>query len=288
MNKKLLTAAILAALTISTTQVFAAPTFTGDARIITQQDDGGRTYTDTRFRLNADAELGDGFYTHARLQGIDTQPFANATSNGVAADMDQLYLGTKMGAVDVKAGRQGLFVGNGLLADVSMQGVSLATENKNIGFDAFVGREGTNDVTGANLKTKGDKVDMGLGYLKVEDTDFMSFNADSRLGNNVVLSGNFTKNNKDSKNGFLVKATVGEAVRKGEFNYALSYRNIEDGAVAGSWCTDTAYNDSKGFRVEANYKFADNVNLNVLKDFTDKNSDSTSLNRAKAELTVVF
>ncbi|MBP2649760.1 MAG: hypothetical protein H6Q74_585 [Firmicutes bacterium] len=292
MNKKLLVAAILAALTVSTTTTFASPTFTGEARILTQKDEGAHTTTDTRFRLNADSEIGDGFYAHARIQGLDEQSgvsqFATGASQGVTATMDQLYLGTKMGAVDVKAGRQGLFVGNGILADVNVQGMSLATDSQNIGFEAFLGRSGTDDVTAANLKTKGDVVDFSVGYLQKDDVKYLALNADRRLNNNMVLSGNYVKNNTDNANGFLVKATVGEAAHKGEFNYALSYRNIEDKAVDGGWSTDSAYNDSKGFRVEANYKFADNVNINVFKDFTDKNSDATALNRAKAELTVIF
>ncbi|MBP2654345.1 MAG: hypothetical protein H6Q73_1914 [Firmicutes bacterium] len=295
MNKKLLVAAIMAALTISTSTTLAAPTFSGDARILSQKDDGAHTYTDTRFRLNADSEISDGFYAHARIMGIDDQEGANlfaaagTGSTGAGVNMDQMYIGTKVGAIDVKAGRQALWAGNGMLADISgIQGLSLATDTGNIGMDAFVGRSEGTDVTAANLKTKGEAVKFGLGYLKEENTNYWALNADTKLTNNVVLSGNYVKNDTDNKNGFLVKATFGEAIHKGDFNYALSYRKIDDNAVKSDWTTDSAYNNSKGVRVEANYKVAENVSLNMYKDFTKTNDSNVGMNRAKAEMTVEF
>lgn len=290
MNKKVLAAAVLAAMTVSTVSAFAAPVFSGDARILTQQDDGGSTYTDMRFRLNADANLGDDLYAHGRLMGLDSNFTAAGTGlSGAAVNIEQAYLGGKIGNVDFVAGRQPVLVGKGLLADINgISGLSLATSAGNVKVDGFLGRSDSDGVIAANVKTKVENVNVGAGYLSRDVKDYYSINADTKISN-VALSGEWVKNSTDDKTGYIVKATVGQAAKKGDYNYGVSYRDIEAGAVDANWTTNGAFADSKGFRLEGNYKISDNVNLALYKDFVDTKSDPTqSPNQFRADLSVNF
>jgi len=298
MNKKLLATAVLAALTVSTVSAFAAPVISGDARILAQKNDGEHTYIDTRFRLNADAELGDDIYAHGRIMGIDKQGpqyglnYAEAGTglSGASINIEQMYIGAKIGMVDIKAGLQPVEVGHGLLADINgIEGLSLATTAGNVGAYGFAGRSGTDDVVAAQLNTTVENINVGANFLKKESTDYWSINANTKVATNIKLAGEYVKNDTDNKDGYLVKATVGEVAKKGDFNYAVSYRNIDTGAVDAGWTKNGAFADSKGFRLEANYKVGTNANLNLYKDFVDQVSDpSIHPDQMRAELTVNF
>ncbi len=320
MTKKLLTAAIMAALTLSATSVFAAaPTFSGDTQMLTQKDNGGSTYSDMRLRLNADVDLGEGLYAHGRIMGIDQSGYnlnsdndnfdrAGTGARGANVNMEQMYVGAKIGATDVKIGRQPLFIGQGLTADVNgIEGISLGANEANFNAFGFIGRSnqpvyptdvtntdpyGPRNTVGFNLGTKVDCVNLGIGYLNTKDTTenkYWSFNADTKIASNVKLAAEYVKNNSANANGFLVKATVGELAKKGDFNYAVSYRNIENNAVDSDWTTNGAYANSKGFRLAANYKVTDNSTLYLYKDITEKQNDSTvKPNEMRAEFDINF
>lgn len=301
MNKKLVAAAVMAALTVSTASVFAAaPAFSGDAQLLTQKDRNGSTFSNVRLRLNADADLGDGVYAHGRLMGIDMSPdygTAGTGSKGATVNMEQMYLGAKLGAVDVKVGRQPLYIGQqGLLADINgIEGVSLSTEATGLTANGFVGRSnetGIRDTVAFNLGTKLDGVNLGVGYLKTSDDDqnkYWSFSGSTKVTNSVGLAAEYVKNDAKNADGFIVKATFGELAQKGDINYDISYRNIENNAVDANWVTNGAYADSKGIRVGVNYKATNNGTLYLYQDITKKQSDSTvKPNQFRAEFDINF
>lgn len=300
MKKRLLAAAVMAALTISTATAFAAPVITGDAQTMIQTSKGAGDYSDARIRLNFDFDLGDNMYAHARLMGIDQQGFghnyaeAGTGSKGADVNMEQMYIGAKLGEVDAKIGRQPVDIGRGMLADVNgIQGISLAGRTGNVNLFGFGGREEvdgvTNDVLAASAKTTVEKINLGAGYLKREDNKYWSVDADTNVADNVNLSGIYTNNTVTDANGFMVKATVGQIAKKGDFNYAVSYRDMENGAVDGDWVTNGALADSKGFRVEAKYKPTNATTLWVYQDITKKASDENiKPNQFRAELDFNF
>lgn len=309
--KKKIAAAVLAAMTLTTVSAFAAPIeFSGDAQILSQKSKDSDTFTDVRLRLNADAQLGDGMYAHGRLMGIDMSPnnygSAGTGSSGASVNMEQLYLGSKIGQVDVKIGRQPLLVGQGMIADVNgIQGVSLATSADNLTVSGFVGRSNEDndpssavsmvarDTMALDLGTSVSGINLGLGYMKTEqagtENKYLSFSAAGKIASNVALNGAYVKNDNGDKKGYIVKATFGEVAKKGDFNYALSYRNIEAGAVDADWVTNGAYVNSKGFRVAANYKVTDNGTLSIYQDITkQQNNDTVKPNQFRAEFNVNF
>jgi hypothetical protein len=287
MKKRLLTAAIMAALTVSTATAFAAgPVITGDAQTMIQSTDGASDYSDARIRLNFDFDMGEGMYAHARLMGIDQQGYGNnyaeagTGSKGASVNMEQMYIGAKLGQVDAIFGRQPVGIGQGMLADVNgIVGVSLAGKAGEANLYAFGGRETptgstqTNDVFAAKVDTKVEKLDLGAGYLKRDANKYYSFNAGGKIADNVDLSAIYMGNDTVKANGYMVKATVGALAKKGDFNYAVSYRDIEDNAIDGDWVTNGALANSKGIRLEAKYKPTNNATVWVYKDFVEKASD---------------
>jgi hypothetical protein len=296
-KKRLLSAAIMAALTISTATAFAAtPVMSGDAQTMIQTTNNGRDYSDARIRLNFDYDMGEGMYAHARLMGIDQQfagtnyAEAGTGSTGAAVNMEQMYIGAKFGQTDAKFGRQPVAVGQGMLADVNgIEGVSVSGKTGDVNLFGFGGRSGADDVFAADATTKLGDVDFGAGYLKREDSKYWSVNAGTKVTDNVGLSGIYMKNNDSEANGYMVKATVGQAAKKGDFSYAVSYRDIDNGAIDGDWVTNGALANSKGVRLEAKYKPTNNATLWVYKDIT-KASDLPSYhpNQFRAELDLNF
>jgi hypothetical protein len=90
-------------------------------------------------------------------------------------------------------------------------------------------------------------------------------------------------------NGFMAKATVGQLDKKGDFSYAVSYRNIENGAIDGDWVTNGALANSKGVRLEAKYKPTSNATLWVYQDFTSQSSNTSyHPNQFRAEIDFNF
>ncbi|MDR7868174.1 MAG: hypothetical protein RIN56_15360 [Sporomusaceae bacterium] len=298
MKKRLLSAAIMAALTISTATAFAAPVITGDAQTMIQTTKGSGDYSDARIRLNFDFDMGEGMYAHARLMGIDQQmqgtglnyAEAGTGSKGSEVNMEQMYIGSKFGQVDAKFGRQPVSVGQNMLADVNgIQGISLAGKAGDFNLYGFGGRSVKDDVLAASIDTKVQAIDMGAGYLKREDNKYWSVNAGGKVAENVGLTGIYMKNNTAKADGYMIKATVGQAANKGDFSYAVSFRDIENNAVDGDWVTNGALADSKGVRLEAKYKPTNNATLWVYQDITKKSSDaSIKPNQFRAELDFNF
>ena len=102
MKKKLLVAAVMTALTVSTASVYAAaPTFSGDANIEYRNQDGAGDYLTNRIRLKVDSQIDDTFYIHGRMKMVNDLRNGNADNT---TTFDQAYLGAKTGQFDIKVG----------------------------------------------------------------------------------------------------------------------------------------------------------------------------------------
>jgi hypothetical protein len=121
MKKKLLVAAIMAALTLSTASAFAASlNFSGDANIeYDGRDTGFGDGLTNRIRLVMDSQIDQNVYLHGRFVSknyisggeINDGPPYPAQSAGwehqiVPNGMEQGYIGYKTDGIDVKVGRQ--------------------------------------------------------------------------------------------------------------------------------------------------------------------------------------
>ncbi len=297
MKKRLLMAAVVSALTLSTaTALAAAPVITGDVQTMIQTTKDASDYSDARIRLNFDFDLGDSMYAHARLMGIDEQGYGNlyspagTGSTGASVNMEQMYIGAKLGQVDAKFGRQPVNIGRGMLADINgVEGISLASTTGDVSVFGFGGRSANTEVLAGQIGTKVENLNMNAGYLRRERTDFWSVDADTQIADNVNLSGIYMKNTTDKADGYMVKATVGQAAQKGDFSYAVSYRDIDNNAIDNNWVTNGALADSKGIRLEAKYKPTNAATLWIYQDIT-KQASNTSFhpNQFRAELDFNF
>lgn len=288
MKKKLLVAAVMAAMSLSAASAFAAPVFSGDANIEYNKFESGDSLTN-RIRLVVDSTITDNLYVHGRVvMNNDKDQFSSAAGKNPKIELEQAYIGGNYHGIDIKAGRQPLFLGKGLLADVNgINGIQAGTSFDGIKLNGFYGKDGTEKVSAADFGSSFGDIHFGASYLKKEEAKFFGVNADTKIADNAVLNVEYAKNNDTKANGFLAEVKMGNAVKKGEIDYALSYRNIEGGAIDGDYTTNGSYNDSKGFRVKANYKLADNAALTAYQDLVD-DQNGVKKNRTNVEFSVNF
>lgn len=257
MKKKLLAATVLAAMTLTTASVFAAPSFSGDANIEYNKIDGGSSDLTSRIRLSVDADIADNFYVHGRVVGnLNLEDRDNAAN----AAFNRLYLGAKFDNLNIAVGKQSLYTNQGILLDNEYTGVAIGTGFDNVNITGFAGK----DLTAVELGTKAGNMDLSATYVKddVKDSKVMGFYAGTQISNNAVLGFNYLKDNNNDTDGYLTSVKFGNALKKGDADYTLIYRDME---VKG----DSRYVESKGFAVEGNYKVSDATNLNIKKDFSE-------------------
>ncbi len=285
MKKKLLAAAVMTALTVSTASVFAAaPTFSGDANIEFRNQDGAGDYLTNRIRLNIDSQIDDTFYIHGRMKLVNDLRNGNADNT---TTFDQAYIGAKAGQFDVKAGKQSLAIGKGLLMDDDkFTGAQVGTTVEGVKINSFYGKDPADINTSfADVSTTLGNVNVGASYL-TEGDHYYAVNADTKLASNVVLNVEYAKNSTTKQNGYLAEVAVGDAAKKGDLKYAVSYRNIKATALP-NFTTDGWYQDSKGLRLKGIYKVSDAATLTAYHDFADK-QDGTDHNRTNVEFAVSF
>lgn len=287
MNKKLLAATVLAALTLSTASVFAAaPAFSGDTRVEYVNNDED-TSLSSRFRLNVDTSIDAVFDVHARFTTGDYD--LRNGQESVDGSLDQAYIGATVKDTEFRVGRQSLWAGKGMLMDGdSFNGAQVGIANEDISLGGFFGKAANGDKTTlAEVDSAWGNVNVGANYLKLADTDYYGLNFDTKVLDNAVLNVEYVNNTSDKADGYIAEVKIGEAIRKGEFDYALSYRNVEYGSVS-DYSTDTQFNDSKGFRIEANYKVTNNATLNVKQDIAKDHSGNTDKDHTDVTFTVNF
>lgn len=288
MKKKLLTAAILSALTLSATSVFASPiNFSGDANIEYSAKDNENSELTNRIRLVIDSQIDQNLYLHGRM--VMNNNIATPNATGVWGDkatvMEQGYIGYKNGNMDITAGRQPLFLGHGLLSDVNgIGGLKIKTTLDNANLMGFYGKDGAENVSAANFGTALGNVDFGLSYLKKTD-NFYGVNASTKIANGVVFNAEYIKNNDQptQNKGYWTEVKFGNASKKGEFDYSLGYVNVENNAVPAGYITEGNMQGGKGFRAKAHYAVTDNATLTVYQDMF-KTTDGTNTDKKRTDV----
>lgn len=286
MKKKLIAAAVMAALTVSTASVLAAaPTFAGDANIEYRNQDGSGDYLTNRIRLNVESQIDDTFYIHGRVR-MDNDLRDGSANNQTT--FDQAYIGAKAGQFDARVGKQSLFIGKGLLMDDDkFTGAQVGVALEGATLTGFYGKDPVDAKTRyADVNSALGNVNVGATFLKEADNNYYALNADTKLADNVVLNVEYAKNDTLRQDGYLAEVAVGEAAKKGDFKYAVSYRDIDAGALP-DFTTDGWYKDSKGFRVKGIYKVSDAATLTAYQDLGEKqNGDDHT--RTNVEFSVNF
>lgn len=284
MKKKLLAAAIMAAVTLSAASAFAAPVITGDANVEYTKDTNQDANITNRVRLYVDADLADGLYVKTR-----TALNNNIQSGAHTVDLDRAYIGGKINNVDVKVGRQPIWLENGLIADVDKSGISMTADLNNTKLFGFYGKDQGSNLTAADMNTSYGAVNMGASYAKLGDNSVWGINADTKIADNAVLDVEYVKSNAATENkGYLAQVKFGNAVKKGDIDYAVSYRDIEANAIMGAYSTNSNFADSKGLKLKANYKVTNDATLTVYHDITKTSSTDVDKKRTDVEFSVNF
>lgn len=285
MNTKVITATVVTVMTLSTLSVFASPIITGDARVDYMKDSGADQQITNRIRLSIDNNLGDNLYVHGRAN------FDNNIENGTnntPISVNQAYIGGAIDGFRFKAGKEPLFLGKGLLADTDgSNGLQVDTSVQGIKINGFIGKDSGKRLAAGDVATAFGKVNVGASYLKKDTTNYFGINTDAKITKNSVLNIEYVRNQESKAQGYLAEVVFGDAVKKGDMDYAISYRDIEDSAVDSAYSTDGNYNNSKGIKLKAHYKVTDNATLGVYQDLVDT-QDGADKKRTEVEFGVKF
>lgn len=323
MKKKLLVAAVMAALTLSTASVFAAaPTFSGDANLeYDGRDTGFGDGLTNRIRLVMDNQIDQNVYLHGRFvsKNYINGGEVNSQSNNLSwpaqqagwehqivnNGMEQGYIGYKTDGIDIKAGRQSMWLANGMLADVNgINGVSVTSNFDNTSVYGFAGRDGQQKVYAAQVGTKLGSADFGATYLKNQaaiNTAYWGVNASAPVADNAVAFAQYAKSNAATDNsGYWFGVKVGNAAKAGDFDYSLAYVHVDANATPlvvssnpqehaeGPWLTDGNMYGGKGLRFKAHYAVSDHSTLTVYQDQFKNINSKADQRRTDVEYEVRF
>lgn len=257
MMKFLYIAVALAALSLSIAPADASPAYGGD--IVTEHtkisDVPG--IVEGTIRLRFDNKISDNLYIHARAKAhaINNKAF-DSIDRSV---FDQAYAGYRNGELDIRAGKQPLYLGHGLLADLNAAGVQASLTSGNYKLLGFYSA----NVKAADATITIGESSMGTTYIKQGDATW-GMHFDTPINKSVSLGAEYVENTDNKRHGYIAALTSGY--------YSLSYRNIQNGAINPEWATNYHYADSKGFRIRADYKAGVRSILTIYQDIAKDNA----------------
>lgn len=257
MKKVLCIAAALAALSLSMSPAYAKPSYGGDIVTEYTKITGVPAIIEETIRLRFDDNITDNFYVHARAK-------AHAINNKAYDSIDrsvfdQAYAGYKNGGLDIRAGKQPLYLGHGLLADLNVSGVQASLTSGSYKLLSFY----STNVKAADATVTIGESSLGATFKKQGDATW-GVHFDTPVGKSVSLGAEYVENTDNKQHGYIVALTSG--------HYSLSYRNIQNGAINAEWATNYHYADSKGFRIRADYKIGMRSILTFYQDIARNNA----------------
>ncbi len=263
MKFKTLTALIFATLVIPTASVQASPVYGGDIVTEYTKISDVPAILEETVRLRFDDQLSDHFYVHARAQ-------AHAINNKAYDSIDQSvfdqkYVGYKTAGIDMRAGKQPLYLGKGLLADLNVSGFQATATAGDIRLLGFY----SNDVQAADFAVSHKGLSFGATYKRQGDST-LGVNFAASFPGKAILSGEYVKNTSNNKRGYIAQIALGQ--------YSLSYRDIENAAIDPDWATNYHYANSRGFRLRADYKIGTSSIFTVYQDIAKGNDNTPQQN----------
>lgn len=258
--------------------------FSGDARLRYTGTDTNDVTSDAasyRVRLGATAKINQDMSLYARFT-TGTMDFSSGSSS---PKIDNAYVSTKLFGADTKVGRQDYILGQGMLVDGTLNGVTVKYGD----LMAFGGKE--ENETGMVSAYGGQYTfqvgaPVTLSYLKLDDTNYYAASTSFNLVPGFKVSSEYVKNDTDNAKGWQVKAALGKT------GLSVGYKDIEQYSlpmesalslnhkVSGmkDFYEMSRVGDVKGMEYEYNAALAKNTNLNILhQDIKDggKNTRAT-------------
>lgn len=266
---------------------------TGDARIRYGATDSGSDDTDFRARVNFDGKINDNLNFNARVSSGNIQ-YDGTSSGDASVDIANLSFGL-LGSENV-IGRQDLYVGNGMIMDDTINGLSSEIG----GLKVFYGNYSNGDeaaderLYGAEYKTN---IFDGLNfnYIKADvdqgnDKEFYGANTAIGIAKNVTFNADYAKENKSGDD------AVAYGISFDKLGLSATYKDVEKGAftkysTTGGDINNVSFMEDEGFKgmeYKLSREIADNTVLTLAyQDF--ENQDGTkSDDRTAAYLNVSF
>jgi len=202
--------------------------FTGEVRSRYDSYDTARGDTDdkstTRLRLYMEAPVADNVTFHGRYQAEEKW------GKGANSELDQAYIAGNLGGLEYSFGRQPVFLGQGLIADVSGNNDGLfLTAGKEFKVTAGAFKR---DNTAYNYDEENEKNPANVGKLN-KNLNFYAANIDAKLNKNLGLSVSYLKDKDDE---FYKTYSAG-----------LNFTGIKNFTVSGEYgVNDSVYANGTG------------------------------------------
>lgn len=261
--------------------VFSPIRFSGDANIEYDYRDSG--YGDgltNRLRLVMESDIDKNIYLHGRLvskqyingsqDGSHPAHAAGYENQAVTSGMEQMYIGFKMPNAEIKAGRQPLWLANGMLADINgISAGSITATINNTSVLGFFGQDGNTKISAAEVNTKLGDVSLGGSFMRAKD-NYYGANINIPVAGNATFFAQFAKNNdKTSDNtGYWYGIKFGNASKPGDFDWSIAYLRVGDNINPnGTYnVNDGNLIGGKGLRLKTHYAVSKNSTLIVYYD----------------------
>lgn len=203
----------------------------------------------TRFRVNMEAKVAEEVTFHGRYQS------ESAWGSSADTELTQAYITGKAAGLDYSAGRQPIFLGQGLIADISgnCDGL-LLSGGKDVKVTAGVFKNSGI----AYFQNKTYVRDYRRGHIELKDVpydeNFYAANIDAKLNDNLNLSASYLKD----KDGELYKTTAAGLNYTGIKNFTLSgeyaqndsdIAKAKNGEKATGWMSKLKYAGAKADKV---------------------------------------
>ncbi|MDF2566185.1 MAG: S-layer y domain protein [Massilibacillus sp.] len=257
---------------------------TGDARLRYGATDNGSDDTDFRARVGVTGKINEDLTFNTRLSS------GNIAYNGESAGvkLDTATVGFHAFGLDNTIGRQDLLVGNGMIIDDTINGITSEIG----GLKVFYGNQASEKerLLGAELQAG----IFNLDYIKADvetgnDKEFYGANTSFDLIKNVSINADYNKENKSGD------TAIAYGVNFNKLGLSATYKDVEAGAVTNySGISGDISNVSflgegyKGMEYKYTREIADNTALTVkYQDFKNQAGDKQQ-NRTAATLNVKF
>jgi hypothetical protein len=282
---------------------FAPIRFSGDANIeYDYRDSGFGDGLTSRLRLVMESDIDKNIYLHSRLvakqyvngsqDGSHAAQAAGYENQAVRTGMEQMYIGFKTANGEIKAGRQPLWLANGMLADIN--GINAGSITAKMGATnvlGFFGQDGDTRINAAEVNTMLGKVGLGASFMKAKD-HYYGANFNIPVTDNATFFAQAARNSgKTADNtGYWFGVKVGNATNPGDFDWSVAYLRVGDNINPNGTYNVNDGNTigGKGFRFKTHYAVTKNSTLTVVYDALKKINGDNDHKRTDIEYEVRF
>lgn len=257
MSRKMIVAIALAAITMSTAQVYASPIkITGSTKTAYERTEDNEYKSKSEVKVYMTSELDD-----RTTVGLDLK-FKNSNNHTTNSEANSItlydvWVESKLNSsMALRLGSQPIDIGKGLwMAANGVTGAMLSAQiDKSNAIRVFAGRDQQEDtVYDAKSHSKINFTNeiqylawdstfvKGTGgvYLGKQDKDkYIAVHGEYEITPQIAISSEYINNNHSDTRAYVVEVVNGKAKKVGEFKYTLSYMNADAGIFRDANYTD--------------------------------------------------